>query len=331
MESYSISGKKAHLYGDLHLSSVFRGQHKEYLFECYQNMDNIIRRTVSEKPCAIFFLGDLVGVNERNIKNPEFFLRVFRFFRTLNDLTDGNVYSVRGNHDMGDFTDFDVLLGMELIKNPDYVDYLGDDGKPLARFHFVNYGHENRELNILREEGTSNVVLGHNDYLIEGVTNWYQHKNGVELSGLNNFNEIETIISGHIHNPSTEILSGRCGTSTVDLFYVGSPARVAERYDDCWWLSFLLEGEGVSQCITYEANFFGLPKADQVFYAKEDFELEDEELVEENKKLTEIVKNIMEGRISSGDLLGQIDRIPRFRQEVRDIAKGYLRRALDGE
>lgn len=330
-KTYSISGSKALLYGDLHLSAVYEGQHKDYLYECYTNMSLISDRVIEERPCAVFFLGDIVGVRERNIRDPEFFLRVYRFFKTLNEVTDGNVYSVRGNHDMGEFTDFDVLMGMDMIKNPDYVDYLSEEGSPLARFHLVNYGDESRDLEILEGEGTSNVVLGHNDYFVDGVTNWYLHKNGVELASLSNFDKVETIISGHIHNPSTELITAKCGTDSVDLFYTGSPARTAERYDDCWYLSFLREGEKESQYITYEANFFGLESADEVFYPKEDFELSEEEeaVAEENKKLSEIVKNILESRIASGDLFDQINRIPGFKENVRGIASRYLKEAMN--
>lgn len=340
--SYKVFKGRVLLFGDLHLSSVYQGQHKDYTLECYTNMDNISKKVKAEKASAVFLLGDLIGVNERNIRDRQFLLRVVLFLRTLNELTNGNVFIVKGNHDKGDFSDFDFLVGMGLIKNPKYVDYygcskeeyaeLGDDALEV-RFHFVNYGEETRELDISSDAEYSNVVLGHADYLIDNVTNWYQHKGGVQVSKLVNFKGVELIISGHIHNPSTQIDSTNIGEETIGLFYVGSPSRTAERYDDCWYVSFeYVVGEDGVGSTEYGAQLFGLAKADEVFYPKEDFindEDYDDVTDEETESLTSIVKEIMEGRMTSGDLFGQIKSVPGASDEVKNIACEYLQRAID--
>ena len=340
MSNYKIFGGKIHVYGDMHLSSIYEGQHKAYTYECYMNMDNIVRKVAKEKPSAVFFLGDLIGVNERNIRDRQFFLRVYLFFKSLNELTGGHVYSVKGNHDKGDFSDFDFLIGADLIKNPDYVDYYGctkdeyDKGnKQLEiRFHLVNYGEEERELKIAEDDDSSNVVLGHADYLIDGVTNWYQHKGGVNLSRLSNFLGVEMVVSGHIHNPSDELMTTTIkGESTIGLFYLGSPSRTSERYDDCWYMTFEYR-DGTTE---YNAELFGLEPADKVFYPKEDFingeDNEDIDIVKETESLTNIVKEIMEGRMTSGDIFTQIRVVPGASDEVKDIACKYLRKAMDEE
>ena len=193
-KEYKVFGGRILVFGDLHLSCTYEGQHINYTLECYKNMDNIVTKVKDEKPSAVFFLGDIIGVNERNLRDRQFLMRVFLFFQTLNELTNGNVYSVKGNHDKGDFSDFDFFLGVGLLKNPNYVDYYcsledyNSNGEEAleVRFHFVNYGDESRELDMYEGEG-SNIVLGHADYLIDGVTNWYQHKGGVYLSRLSNF------------------------------------------------------------------------------------------------------------------------------------------------
>lgn len=336
---YSIYGGRILVFGDLHLSCTYEGQHKDYTVECYKNMDSIIKKAKNEKASAVFFLGDVIGVNERNVRDRQFLLRVMLFFKTLNELTGGHVYSVKGNHDKGDFSDFDLLVGMSLIKNPDYVDYYSSledynenkDDALEVRFHFVNYGEENRELK-LSSEGASNIVLGHADYLIEGVTNWYQHKGGVHLSRLSNFKGVDLVVSGHIHNPSEEILSTSIGETSIDLFYTGSPARTAERYNDCWYVSFEY-GDGST---SYDCNLFGLESADVVFYPKEDFIGEDTEYEEDDdgkqsESLTNIVKEIMEGRMTSGDLFSQVMAVPGASDEVKELACKYLRMAIDKE
>lgn len=249
----------------------------------------------------------------------------------LNSYTHNNVYSVKGNHDIGDFSDFDMLVGMGLLKNPKYVDYFGDD-KLEIRFHFVNYGEEHYKLDITEYPiVASNVVLGHADYYIEGVTNWYSAKSGVHLNELDNFCGVEMVISGHIHVPSDGEISYTVlkDDSTIGLFYVGSPSRVIERIDDCWYMWFEY-GNGETN---YEADYFGLEPASKVFYPKEEILEEmtesEKERVYQSEKLTEYVKEIMESRLTSGDLFGQIDLVPGVSKEVKDVAKSYLRLAVD--
>lgn len=336
-EVYRVSGRGIAVFGDLHLSSTYTGQHRDYTLECYNNMNNIERKVKDMNPCAVVFLGDVIGVNERNLRDRRFLMRVFLFFKTLNELTGGNVYSVRGNHDIGDFSDFDFLIGTGMLKNPKYVDFYGKnaDGSENfeVRFHFINYGEEEADLDICREEGVSNVGLGHNDFIAEGITNWYQHKGGVSLAKRTNFEGIDILLSGHIHDPSEEVSSALVGGKTLDFFYLGSPSRTAERFNDCWWVRFDYILEDGGYVTEYSAEEFGLEPAGKVFYPKEDFIGEEDISEEERKKssesLTNIVKEIMEGRISGGDLFAQVRAVPNASNKVKDIACDYLHRAID--
>ena len=330
--NYKVVGGELQIYGDLHLSCIYEGQHKNYTEECYFNMAKIISRVKERKASAVFFLGDVLGVNERNTRDRQFLMRLYLFFETLNNLTNGNVFVVKGNHDMGDFSDFDFFVGIGLIKNPSYVDYYGSEDNLEVRFHIVNYGEENRELNMQVDDGYSNVVLGHADYIIDGVTNWYQHKGGVNLSRLVNFAGVDLVISGHIHNPSDEILTTTIkGEYPIGLFYTGSPSRTAERFDDCWYMRFEFDGESTK----YDADLFGLQPASEVFYPKEDIinegEEDEVELARESESLTNIVKEIMEGRMTNGDLFSQVRAVPGASDEVKDIACSYLQKAIDNK
>lgn len=337
LESCDIHGGRVLIFGDLHISSSFSGQHKNYQYECYYNMDKIISIVAKEKASAVIFLGDLVGVNEKNIRDRQFLMRTQNFFKVLNQATNGNVYSVKGNHDMGDFTDFDFFEGLGYIKNPKYINYYGrkpgskkDDGLEI-RFHLVNYGDEHKSLKLASSNDcASDVVLGHCDYYIEGVTNWYSAGSNVELSKLDNYQGVALVFSGHIHIPSDEMLFTTLKNGdSIGLFYLGSPARVTERFDDCWYLAFeYTKSDSEDEWSTsYDSIFMGLEPADEVFYPKEDFiEDESEEALRENEssKLTDIVKEIMDSRIMTGDLNHQIDIVPGVRKEVKDIAKQYL-------
>ena len=336
LEKSKILGGNVLVFGDLHISSSFSGQHKNYQFECYKNMDNITDIVIENNASAVIFLGDLVGVNEKNIRDRQFLMRTQNFLRNLNKITKGNVYSVKGNHDMGDFTDFDFFEGLGYIKNPEYIDYYGvkpgsdkPDGLEI-RFHLVNYGDEKKALHITKDSDfASDVVLGHSDYYIEGVTNWYSAGNGVELSELDNLKGVSLVFSGHIHTPSDEMLfTNLKNGENIGLFYTGSPSRVVERYDDCWYLKFAYSKSDEGDWSTsYDSLFMGLNTADEVFFPKEDFIEEVEERINDSEKLTEIVSEIMESRIMSGDLNSQIDRTPGVKDEVKVIAKDYLEKA----
>ena len=336
-----VHGGRLLVFGDLHLSSSFSGQHKNYAYECYWNMERILKICREKQASAVVFLGDLVGVNEKNIRDRQFLMRTLQFFESLNKLTNGNVYSVKGNHDMGDFTDFDMFIGLGYIKNPKYIDYWGripgesEDHSFEIRFHLVNYGDEHKPLELAQSsDGATDVVLGHCEYYIDGVTNWYSAKSDVELSQLDNFQGVALVFSGHIHSPSEEILytTLRNGES-IGLFFTGSPSRVAERFDDCWYLEFNFQqsAEGFGWETSYESLLMGLEPANDVFYPRSDFIDEEDEEVDEREnqaqKLTEIVKEVIDSRIMSGDLNRQIDIMPGVSDEVKAIAKDYLDKA----
>lgn len=330
-----VFGGKVLIIGDMHISCVYEGQHKNYTLDCYENMQLVEDIATREKVSAIIFLGDLIGVNERNIKNHRFLMRVLHFFSVLKDLTKGHVYSVKGNHDIGDFSDFDLLLGLGYIQNPSHIDYYsGKDGDLEVRFHLVNYGDEDKPIKVTGGDVlASNVVLGHADYTIEGVTNWYGHKGNVELSKQKNFVGVDLVISGHIHEPSYEIAyTALENGDSISLYYLGSPSRTAERYEDCWYTIFKYaddeEGTGGTD---FESFPMGLKSVDEAFHPKEDFISES---VEENaeklrtESLTNIVKEIMEGRLTEGDIFRQIDVIPNATNEAKKTAKEYLRKAI---
>lgn len=332
---YSIEGKGGVVvFGDTHLSAIFKGNHKDYQEECLDSMARMIEIVKDEKPNAVVLLGDLIGVSERSIRDKRFLLEVTVWLQTLNNLTDNNVFIVRGNHDIGDFPDFEYFKGVGLLKTPTEVDHFVD-GQLMVRYHFVGYGEEKRPL---RYEGVENgvhqIVFGHNDYSISGVTNWYYSKNGVEMSTLGNFEHVSWIISGHIHLPSPDIYSQTINGNDVALFYPGAVNRVSasETYEDCFYYKLFYNDE--EEGFDYEIKRFGLKPASEVFEEvvelKTEEEQEEERLkAEANKRLTDILNEAMTYRLHSGNLIEQIDRIPQASDEVKSIAKRYLQSAIE--
>lgn len=327
MSECIVNGGTVIAFGDLHLSAVYSGSHKNYIYECYYNMNRIEEICKEENPSCIFLLGDIIGVNEKTIKDHQFLMRVLAFFEKLNSFTNNNVYAVKGNHDISDFSDFDLLLGLRLIKNPKYVDYVVD-GSLQARFHLVNYGKEYEKLAITSgDEGASNVVFGHNNYYIPGVTNWYSDRKAIELSTLRNMKYVDVIISGHIHNPSAEMLYGSVEGESVGIFYLGSPSRVQERIKDCWYATFIHDTE--EDVTNYNVKYFGLLPLEEIFYEEEEKTEDEVEKEEKKARLEEMVKEIIESRLSGGNLYNQIDSVKGFSEKAKNIAKGYLDKAGD--
>lgn len=330
-KAYRVNGGKILLFGDLHLSSTFHGKHKNYLYESYETMEKIQTIVSEEKPSAVFFAGDIIGVNERNIKDRQFLMRVVLFFSSLYNITKGNVYAVRGNHDIGAFSDFDFLVGLGYIRTPQYVDYFVNGNKEL-RFHFVNYGEELMPLHT-EDEDFDHVVIGHGDYYIEGETTWYggSKSERLEVKTLKSFNGVSFIFSGHIHLPSKDILfTNLPNGEQVGVFYMGSVTRVAEKYDACWYITFRYDEELASS--TYDANLINLTPYKDIYYEDEEFvNSEDEEEQEKRTEaLKEIIDEIFSSRLATGDLFSQIDRLPAARENCKELAKSYLRLAIDG-
>ena len=75
-KSYVIKGGKILVFADLHFSIVYEGKHINYAYDCFDNIAKIINIVKEAKPSAVFFLGDIIGVKERNINDRQFLMRI---------------------------------------------------------------------------------------------------------------------------------------------------------------------------------------------------------------------------------------------------------------
>lgn len=332
-----VVGSGVLIVGDLHVSDrAVVGKHKNYLKNCFDCLSAIRNRVRDTQPSAVVFLGDLVGTSERNIKSREVLSMFCKFFMEISQYA--KIFCVRGNHDSGDFPEFQFLSELGLFETAvscdGYFDYYGTEQQrehqePEVRFHLVDYGSERRELDI-KGGNTTDIVLAHNNFTIQGVTVWYQDHDGIELSTLNNMQGVYMVIAGHIHTPSPEIVAtemlagGQCC-----LFYTGCPTRPAERYDSCWFVEF--KYSAADDCTNYDAVEFPLPK--DIFYEDEEFieDMSEEQIaeIERTEALKEVLEEIMSCRISNGDLISQVYNIPNASDEAKQVAAHYLQIALD--
>lgn len=334
-----IVGGKIMIIGDLHFSDVFTGKHKNYLENCFWVLGKISKKIEETKPSAIVLGGDLIGWTETNVKDRQVLSMFCKVLQSWNDVCP--VYSVKGNHDIKGYPDFLFLSELGLIITSaecgGYFDYYGteDQENPEVRFHFVDYGDEDKALNILHAEGSSNIVLGHNNYTIQGITTWYSDHDGKELGMMQNFGDVDMVISGHIHNPSPEIFSTQMPSGKdCMLFYTGCPTRpIKEKnlYESCWYV--FVEYNNTTKSTDINTDEFKLLPAKEVFYDDEDFvdDKSEEELQEgiRKEKLTEVLGDLLKYRISDGDPIKQIQNIPHASPEAKTIATQYLTIAIN--
>lgn len=312
--------------GDLHISDRFSGRHKDYLENCFDCLDMIEKSIVDNKITHLICLGDWIGIGlaEKNLKERRSLLRLIQVLQKWNKLLNGNVYSLKGNHDIGkNMTDYDFFITMGLLKNVSQLD-IGS-----CRFHMFNYGEETRP--IVVDSDKYNVGCFHTNLLIEGLTTWYRGGVGVELSSLKNLYGISMAVAGHIHNPSLRLVSTSIGDSDISLFYPGCPTRPRlepNMWETCYGVIFTTnELDTQMDVITYE-----LKPLEEIFTTLEEDpskEEDDEETVPfDLEALNEILNELQYFNVNSGqDYVSQIKRVAGIDKTAADIALKYLENA----
>lgn len=334
-----VVGNGVLIVGDLHFSDIYSGKHKNYLRNCFSVLAKIRDKVYETNPAALVILGDVVGVNEGNVRSREVLYQLCSFFQEIRKVC--KIYCVRGNHDFnGSFPEFQFLSALGIFETSTscdgFFDYFGEESQevPEIRFHIMDYGSENMRFNIAPSP-TTNIVLGHNNFTIQGLTTWYHEHGGIELGSMENMQDIYMMISGHIHNPSPQIvMTTTISGSNCLLFYPGCPTRPSLEkgmYTSCWFMEFKYDkslGE-----TSYDALEFPLDPVDEVFYADDEFvEEKSEEDLEELRRteaLKEVLDDIIKCRMTQGDLITQVNVIPNASDKAKEMAIKYLRVAMD--
>ncbi len=279
--------------GDLHISDHFQGQHLSYIDNCIEVLTQINEEIMRRKPTHIVLTGDLVGVTERNLRDRNTLLYLITMFNGWNKVTNNNVYSNRGNHDIGSrITDFDFLVGTGVIKHIPHFD------AGLYRVHLVDYGDVHRPLDIPSQEELDvfHVAATHTDIRVPGQTSWmdgFHSSDTVNLSDLKTMEGVQLIFAGHIHTPSQIMAKATIGETECSIMYLGNPTRV-KKEPNLWNHYFLgwLESDGVSA--TQDTIIMKLRPHEEIFKAKVvKEEAEEEEL---NPKLdVDMLMSVLEG------------------------------------
>lgn len=337
MEFFKLKNgfKKVIVVGDPHLHDNHKGRHKNYLKVCFWYMSKIMELVEEEKPDCLIITGDMIGVREKIIKYRVVLLEICKWFQRLNMLLNGNVYVLRGNHDVGQNLEFDFLHGMGYYKTASEVKFLdmtNSDGAIEVRFHLVDYGKEKEPLELCQDEDASNVTIFHNNMKVQGKTTWYPECAGFELSSMYNWKGVDMAIGGHIHQPSPWNVDTQIDGHPISLFYVGNATRPT--YDKgihnfCWNVVFNYEeNEGV---IMDTKKLELLPES-EVFYSDVFIEdLTDDEIAESVRRedLHAIIKDLIQYRIADGDPITMIRSLPNTNPKAVEVAERYINLALN--
>lgn len=308
--------------GDLHISDRFSGRHINYLENCFDCLDMIEKSMIENEVTHLICLGDWIGqgLAEKNLKERKNLLRLIRVLQRWNDLTNNNVYSLKGNHDIGkNMTDYEMFVEMGLLKNVETLDIES------CRFHLFNYGEEDRLIKI--DDDKYNIGCFHTNLLIEGLTTWYQGGEGRELSTLDNLYGISMAIAGHIHNPSLRMVSTSIRDCDINLFYPGCPTRPRlepNMWDSCYGVLLSIDANNTSiDTITYN-----LKPLEEVFLELKDSDSvveEDDAEILDVEGLNEVLSDLQNFNINSGqDYVSQIKRVAGLDNVAANIALQYL-------
>lgn len=302
-----------YIVGDLHLSDKFQGAHKDYKATCRLVMSELLELISNDPDSSLILLGDLFGVSEKRFQTRAWFLEVWEWFQDLNTHTKGRVYSVVGNHDIshGDLPDFEVFRTLGAFTTPNHLDFTTSSGR-ICRFHFLHYGNELRDLD---QVSGRNIGLGHNDF--GGGSPFID----VDTTQFKNLSQLDLMISGHIHNPSSS--SQLLGNSLVDVIYPGCPTRVTsdQRYPFCYIITFDFEGEDINWgSLTWELQ----PLEDEFTEQTYDSGLDSSVSEDQVEALREIVGSLNRYSSVEKNLVDIIKTRPDLRPRVRDLAVKFL-------
>lgn len=208
------------IYGDPHLSSKSYGSHKDYPRESLEYFQKITQLAEDIGATYIIGTGDLTYGKFHTL---EYRRSVEKELLRQNEITNGNVYSLKGNHDSATngMTEYEFYVEKGLLKHADKLDV------QTLHFTLADYG---RLLQVKPNVNPDeiNVLVSH-DYLKFKDTQLPNFGTAIELDRLSQFFDIDYIICGHIHKTMAFkglIIRGNEASETL-VFYPGCMARPA--------------------------------------------------------------------------------------------------------
>lgn len=321
---------KCLIYGDSHLSSSNYGGHIDYASESLENFRRI-NVVAKEEDCGVVIgAGDLA---QHRFNKLEYKLAIEDELDERNEITDHNYFEVKGNHDSmtSGMSEWEFYHKKGYLRNEPYVDV------GCARIHMVNYGEEDRELDIAEDK--FNIVVGHN-YFKYKSTVFPNYGKAIELDYKESWAKVDLIVAGHIH----DILecTGKIGDKEIPVIYLGCPNQLSYKKDgmDEVGMFIILDCTGTEpQIVKYEFDlrpiserFVGKLDENDAYILDEngyaissDFEVKDGPRLD----VSDVIEEIANSDITLGDPEKIIDVLSGFSSEARELAKELYKEALN--
>lgn len=312
---------------DLHLDDRNTNKHKNYFANCCNICKQITEMIEREGITHLIFLGDLFGNTQHIVKKQSTRVHFTEYFANWNKYTNGNVYSVAGNHDRGAYaTDFDLLCASGLVKHPRELELDG------ACFHFIDYGEDTRAIQL--RQGSYNIALMHAHLTIEGQTDYIRIQGGTPLSELTNLAGCSLVVCGHIHNPSGRYMTTRIANQPVSLYYPGNPTR-PRKEPDLWetasMLVFECDDDGT---VCERAVDFALAPIEDLFFTvdKNGVEVVEDETQVNVEVLGQILQNLQNYQlVVNGGYKEQLERFGAMDVDAKNMALQYIEKAASSD
>lgn len=307
--------------GDLHITDAYVATHNDYWQECVDFITKITTDIKDNNVTHLILTGDLVGLREKNFKQRDSLMFFMMALKKWNELTNGNVYSVIGNHDVGGrTTDFDLFENIGLIKTTRTLGHNYVDIDSL-RVHLINYGDEYEPITL---GAGDNVAVTHADIQVTGKTTWWYPSNvRFELDSMKHWKGVEMVIGGHIHNPSIKMVSTDIEGKNCDLFYLGCPMR--PRKGDNWSTVFGILADTSGEKINMDIVALRL-QSGVLTQTTDDIDEEEVESMEVTRveELAAILNTLSQYKLNSDDdIEGQIKRFSGIDTEAMNLALEY--------
>lgn len=314
--------KRIIIYGDQHLCSKNYGCHKDYPTLSLKHFKMIGDYAESERCGVIAGLGDLTYGRFHDL---DYRLLVEEQLDRHLELTNGNKFELKGNHDhmTSGKSEYEFYREKGKFSCPDYYD-LG-----CVRLHFVSHGEELKELNINHD--MYNFVLGHN--LFRYKSNMLpNYGKGIEMDNYTTWKHVDMVVAGHIHQ--THKLAGFMltgddtePTKEIPVLQLGCPNTPSYQKEglDSVGTYLIIDGSGEEPRLEFIE--FPLPALEEKFNIPTEDDIA--KIIKEHKvDVSDVVKQLNSHHSYMGDPLKVIDSLTAYTKGARDKAKELYQNAL---
>lgn len=304
------------VYGDIHLSDRNYGSHNDYAKESLYYFRNITDTAKELGVTHIIGLGDFTYGRFRTL---EYRKAVEDEIDKQNEITNGNRYELKGNHDKATYgmTEYEYYVSSKKLKPPTNIS-IGN-----LNLSMISFGEHLDKPIIPVEENKTNIVLMH-DYFKFNSTNIADYGQAHILDDFENWYGVDYIIGGHIHNYELftgNIAKGSTSYKTV-VNYLGCPSRPAYReghMQDTGYYAILTVYEDKVDYDIYEFSLWDIDKSFNLSLKADK--------IRKKVDVSDVVKELDKHRRVIGEPEEVIKAMIDIEDEVKDKAIDLLHRA----